>query len=636
MIRLFCVRMITILFAVCAMFQNVTGYKFAVVPKDLTNVFFTDVGRGCNESARVLSSNGVAVECLFVGSPTGDKRYRQGNQTEIVENLLQNNDLDGMAIAVIDEEEATRLINKSLSMGIPAITFNVDAPKSDRMAYVGSDNKAYGEEIANTLLQTKPEGGKYFIVDRNSVVIKIISNAARNVLNQQGTWTEVTEPLDCGGKGNIAHQLMNDTIEDFPKVDAIVCVGSYAVREEHINGWKTLVNDPKFKDVKFIVATERREAIDLLKEGYIDSLIGAQPYMMGVDSINHLLELRRAQDNLETAPFPNGTIFNTPLISFLAIDTYLQNPTIDYNYIGESVVLGYVCFGIILFVSLILLTLVAVYRNNPVMKKSQPFFLYMILAGAVIFGSAILPMGFDTEKYTEQECSNACMIMPWLFTTGFTTMYSAFFAKTWRINQVMAAAVGMQRVKIRERDVMVPFSVITLANTIVLLCWTIVSPIKFTVSPSKGTDHWNRTYKSFHGSCYTSIGKNRSAPFMITLFVIFLGVVLISNREAYKARKIQTEYAESRYIAIAMGSMIQALVVVIPLLMLLDQNPRERYLLAVFFIFIVDMATLLLLFIPKCIALQKQLKEKNPDFASGLHIVRFAFKDSTTRNSTAS
>ena len=115
-----------------------------------------------------------------------------------------------------------------------------------------------------------------------------------------------------------------------------------------------------------------------------------------------------------------------------------------------------------------------------------------------------------------------------------------------------------------------------------------------------------------------------------------IDVVLISNREAYKARKIQTEYAESRYIAIAMGSMIQALVVVIPLLMLLDQNPRERYLLAVFFIFIVDMATLLLLFIPKCIALQKQLKEKNPDFASGLHIVRFAFKDSTTRNSTAS
>ena len=577
-----------------------------MVAKDLENIFFQQVGRGCNRRAQEFS-DADNVTCIFVGSETGDKRYRQGNQTEIVEYLLEHNQVDGMAIAVIDQDEGTRLIQQALSKGIPTITFNVDAPDSGRMAYVGQDNEAVGVEFANTLLQSKVQGGKYAIVDRESPIMKIIAGGVRKRLTNDGSWSEATSagsPLNCEGKGDIAHRLIYEAIKKVPDLDAIISVGSYPIRDEHMDGWKKLVKDPQFANVSFIAGGGSRDsAIQLLKEGYIHSLVGAQPFMLGVESIDRLYELVQARQENRLPIFSNGTLFNQPLISVLSVDSYLQNPVVNMHYLGNLVVFGYIAFGVIALLSIVLFGIITKFKEGRVVKGSQPLFLYMITAGALCCSSAIIPLGFDTEKYSLRACTTACKVWPWLFSVGFNTVISALYAKTRRINVVMRSARRFKKVTVTEKDVLKPFAVTMLASMTVLICWTVLDPAEYTISASSGTDYWNRAYKSFHGTCYKD---NQVLPYVITLFVINAGSILITIVEAYKARNVQTEYSESKYIAIVMLCLFQAFVLIIPLLVLLQENPQAQYLVLVMSIFMVELATLLFIFVPKLMELRNK------------------------------
>merc|ERR1711862_49724 len=74
---------------------------------------------------------------------------------------------DGISVSVIDEkiiEEAIDFIDKSSSSGIPIITFDSDAPNSKRLAYVGTDNFQFGNDLGKMLDKINPNGTKYGII----------------------------------------------------------------------------------------------------------------------------------------------------------------------------------------------------------------------------------------------------------------------------------------------------------------------------------------------------------------------------------------------------------------------------------------------------------------------------------------
>merc|ERR1712166_510395 len=86
-------------------------------------------------------------------------------QAKIIEDLILNNNgngngnnnndtvkVDGIAFSVIDSNIAYNLTVMAKNANIPIITFDSDAPLSKRIAYIGTDNRQLGNELANTLL----------------------------------------------------------------------------------------------------------------------------------------------------------------------------------------------------------------------------------------------------------------------------------------------------------------------------------------------------------------------------------------------------------------------------------------------------------------------------------------------------
>lgn len=203
------------------------------------------------------------------------------------------------------------------------------------------------------------------------------------------------------------------------------------------------------------------------------------------------------------------------------------------------------------------------------------------------------------------------MATPWLFTLGFTIIFSVLFSKIWRINILMASAAKFRRVQVNARDVLLPMAVLLALNIVFMTVWTAVDPMFFQRSQRCGSD----AFTSF-GNCVVGAGPVSVAMAGSVAGVNFLAIVL-ANIQAFKARKINTEFSESSSIGLAMGSMMQIFIVGIPLVFLVNDSPPAKYFILVSMISVICFSVLLLMFVPKMRAMSKFRKQRREAIARG-------------------
>lgn len=149
-----------------------------------------------------------------------------------------------------------------------------------------------------------------------------------------------------------------------------------------------------------------------------------------------------------------------------------------------------------------------------------------------------------------------------------------------------------------------PFVVMFTINLSVLLAWTFVDPLK-----------WKRIQTSKTSSYGTCTIDSDKPDFIWKVFVSILGIVngvalSIAIWEAYKARSVATELGESKWIALAMGSLLQSLLFSIPILFIVRDNSSARYFVTSSFVFVITMSILGFIFVPKIYAHYKREKER--------------------------
>ena len=194
---------------------------------------------------------------------------------------------------------------------------------------------------------------------------------------------------------------------------------------------------------------------------------------------------------------------------------------------------------------------------------------------------------------------------------GWVFIFAALHSKLRRVNLVFANAQKFRRLKVTIQDALYAFTGVFLVNFVVLLVWTILEPVT-----------WDRELKTeleSIGRCNFHIESTPSKILMSILVAVNCLALVMANIEAFKARRVATEYGESSYIGLAMGSMLQALMVALPLIILVENNPSAEFFISATFVFIVAMAILLLIFVPKIIAWrQKEQRGTRRGAVSGL------------------
>lgn len=264
----------------------------------------------------------------------------------------------------------------------------------------------------------------------------------------------------------------------------------------------------------------------------------------------------------------------------------------ELNQLGDLRYIGWTLAGITCFVSLYFSAWVILNRNSRMVKTLQPSFLVTICVGLMIMALTMVPLGIDDEIASQRGCDIACMSIPWLLSIGFTVSMSALFSKLWRINQLFRNA-GRRRMRVTGKDVIAPFAVLFSLNSVLMLVWTLVDPIKW--ARNEAEEPWN-TY----GSCRFLKDKGADGKIMMILVAALnILALFVATFQAYLARKIADEFSESKRIGVALFCWCQLFLIGGPVLFLIDNdNPDAKYFIHVILLFLVSMSMLLVIFVP--------------------------------------
>jgi len=117
--------------------------RFALVPKSIGHPYWEGVRQGMMEAAGRLG-----VEAVFQGPPEAGIE----EQLKIIEGLIAEG-YDGIAISPNDPDAVKQVIKRAMDRGIAVVTFDSDSPASDRLLYIGTDNREGGRVGAKAMIQ---------------------------------------------------------------------------------------------------------------------------------------------------------------------------------------------------------------------------------------------------------------------------------------------------------------------------------------------------------------------------------------------------------------------------------------------------------------------------------------------------
>lgn len=576
--------------------QSVDSFRLGLAVKTVENEFFQLAQQGCNDRLNIFHGD-TENQCLYFG-PVSTANVSNPDpdgliQADMIMEVLENQSIDGLAISVRNAQVLGPVIEAATAKGVPVITFDSDAPDSGRLAYVGTDNYFLGTTMAKVAQQISPNGGTFACIIANTSPNMMermrgfrdqmnLKNKGRNIV-----WTEVDEsPANYLRETPIAVAQT----EAFARAGVTV-VGAMGAGAMWSDGYEAMYNKIQSFNVTFVYADDFPLQIDFLSRGKVQGLVGQMPYEMGYLAASSLIDI------LEGREVPE--IIGTNLITHLQVPVVLPDLKVDNNLIGNLSIVGFVLFGIIAALVLAFSSWTLCQRHLPVVRSAQPFFLLLVALGILVLGSLLIPLSFDDnglEMSGGVRGKAICMSIPWLGCCGFAMTFSALFSKMVRLNRIISATREYHRVRVTALELAAPMLFLIGLNLVVLLLWTILDPLIYVRQDNPGTDGWNRIISTY-GACRSEYPER----YIIPLVLINLGALVAANWQAYKARKIKSEFSESKYIALAMMSYLQALLIGLPILFVVRDSPQAFYLTLSFMVFVLCVGLLLLIFVPKVV-----------------------------------
>lgn len=260
-------------------------YRFAVIPKSLDLPVFNYARIGAERAAAELGN----VEVIWRAPETAD----QLRQKEILESFISQR-VDGIAISCTNGDFLTDTINRAIDAGIPVITWDADAPKSNRLAFYGVDDFAAGKILGEEAARLLNGRGKVALI------------TSLGAYNLQRRLEGVRESLATYPDIQIVETY--DIKEDPVRAGEIIAAGGNRYRD--LSAWISVGGWPVFtRNALDSVDPSRTLVIsfdtippapDLLKAGKVQVLLGQKYFGWGSESVRLLADIKAGKMPEET------------------------------------------------------------------------------------------------------------------------------------------------------------------------------------------------------------------------------------------------------------------------------------------------------------------------------------------------
>ena len=262
------------LVAVCGSHQSAQAasknVKLAFVTNNASD-FWTIARAGCTQASKDLGN--ISVEFKIPADGTA------ATQTGILDDLLSKG-IDGIAISPVDPKNESLKLN-DVSKQALLFTTDSDAPNTNRVCYVGTDNVAAGRQAADLIKQALPNGGKIMLFvgtldaqnarERYSGIKEVLQGSNVQIIDCR---TDDTDRVRA--KANVL-----DTIVKYPDVACLVGLWSY-------NGpaiLNAVKDSKKTGQIKIVCFDEEEDTLQGVRDGAIFATVVQQPYQFGYQSM---------------------------------------------------------------------------------------------------------------------------------------------------------------------------------------------------------------------------------------------------------------------------------------------------------------------------------------------------------------
>ncbi len=224
-------------------------------------------------------------------------------QKQYLEDLVTRR-VSGVAISPKDSTNQIADLNRAAT-AMNLICHDSDAPGSNRLAYVGSNNVSAGRAAGELIKEALPNGGKIMLFvgsidaqnaqERRQGIQEVLKGSNIEIVGVRTDETDRKKAQD-----NVA-----DTFIANPDIACLVGLWSY-------NGpmiVEATRKAGKLGMVKIVAFDEEEETLKAVKEGHVHGTVVQDPYMFGYESVRILAALARNED----AKIPANKVVEVPV-----------------------------------------------------------------------------------------------------------------------------------------------------------------------------------------------------------------------------------------------------------------------------------------------------------------------------------
>ncbi len=235
------------------------------------NPYWRKIEEGAKEAAKQYN---VDIEYI------GPLQTSIDEQVKLLEKAIASR-VDGIIVQNLKDEAFTPLIDKAISRNIPVITIDADAPKSRRIAYVGTNNFEAGRLLGQAVA-SRVEG-------KQEIGVMIGTDTSENQrLRLQGFLSVITEyprlKVVSVASSNISRIQASIQAEQMlrkhPNIS--VMVGTSAL---DAIGIRMAIKNLHREDIQIFGFDDVEETMEAIKKGDIVATVVQKPYDMGYSAV---------------------------------------------------------------------------------------------------------------------------------------------------------------------------------------------------------------------------------------------------------------------------------------------------------------------------------------------------------------
>ncbi len=257
------------------------GLKIAMIAKSSTNPVFLSARTGAEAAAKELSQkHGIPIEIAWLTPPQEDGQVQAQRIAQAV-----NEGASAVLISCSDAGKVTGAINDAASRGVPVMTFDSDAPQSNRFAFYGVDDIKTGEAVMRELAPLMNGKGKIAILAGNQNAPNLrnrVAGVKQEASKYPGisivdTFYHIETPQDAAAE---VIRVQNA----YPEVTGWAMIGGWPLFTQ------TLLTDLDPKKVKIVAVDALPAELAYVEKGLAPVLLAQPTYMWGYVSVQKIVE----------------------------------------------------------------------------------------------------------------------------------------------------------------------------------------------------------------------------------------------------------------------------------------------------------------------------------------------------------